>query len=83
MNEEGFMVYSWIKETGLANLGRSSLCEGVVLRLGEENDMVDIFCTHYQHPHMDQKEVFVCHASMGLTHSLRTSLRAFSDPYKH
>lgn len=31
--EAGLMVYDWIKETGLANLSRSSLCRGVVFRM--------------------------------------------------
>lgn len=30
--EAGFVLYSWTKETGLANLNRMSLCRGVVFR---------------------------------------------------
>lgn len=30
--EAGFRVYIWIKETGLANLGRSCLCRGAAFR---------------------------------------------------
>ena len=53
------MVYSWIKEPGLANLGRSVLCRGAVFRqltLCGGKALGDIFCTHCQHPHMDQRE---------------------------
>lgn len=41
------MTYSWIKETGLADLGRSNLSGRAVFRpvLQGENAMVDIFCT--------------------------------------
>ena len=41
------MTYRWIKETGLADLGRSSLSGRAVFRpvLQGENAMVDIFCT--------------------------------------
>lgn len=31
-NVAGFMIHSWIKEAGLANLGRSSLGRGTVFR---------------------------------------------------
>lgn len=30
--QSGFMVYSSVKETGLANLGRSRFCRGAVFR---------------------------------------------------
>lgn len=51
------MVYGWVKETGLADLqgqsdpvGEQSSCHN----LG--GDMVDIFSTHLQHPHMDLRK---------------------------
>lgn len=31
-NETGFMIYSWMKEEGLASLGRCGLCRGTVFR---------------------------------------------------
>lgn len=31
--QAGVMVYGWMEETGLANLGRNSLCQGVIFRL--------------------------------------------------
>lgn len=31
-NETGFMIYSWMKEEGLASLGRRSLCRATVFR---------------------------------------------------
>lgn len=46
------------KTAGLANLGRSSLCRGAVFRpytSRRKRATVAIFCTHYQHPHMNQK----------------------------
>lgn len=51
------MVYGWVEETGLADLqgqsdpvGEQSSCHN----LG--GDMVDIFSTHLQHPHMDLRK---------------------------
>lgn len=37
------MVYSWIKEMGLSNLHRSSLCSGTILAFRGEKDTVDVF----------------------------------------
>lgn len=52
------MVYSWSKQTGLANLGVSSL-QGSrlhVVNIWGDKAMVVIFFTLYQHLHMDQKK---------------------------
>lgn len=50
--EAGFIFYHWIKETGLVNLSRSSLCRGAVFSLwtsqGFVQAMVDIYVTQYQ-----------------------------------
>lgn len=40
----GVLVYSLVRETGLTNLGRSSLCKGLVFQA-----IVDIFCTEPIH----------------------------------
>lgn len=34
----GSMVYSWIKEMGLSNLHRSSLCGGTILKLSSSGE---------------------------------------------
>lgn len=67
------MVQSWIKETGLDNLGRSSFvgeqssgcehggernCHGNCLYILSTFTQGPVVCTHYQDSHMDQKEGF-------------------------
>lgn len=47
-------AYSWTKEANLANLGRNSLWV-ITMVVSREKAIVDIFCTHYQHPHINQK----------------------------
>lgn len=49
INKKGrFMVYSWIKETGLANLGRGRLCRSTVFRLQISNkrELCQSFSAH-------------------------------------
>ena len=56
------------KKAGSANLSRSSLKRGAVAR-GEQSSydkfpgggeaIVDIFCTNYQYPHMDQRNTAI------------------------
>lgn len=48
--EVGFMVYSWIKETGLANLARSSLRVGTVIR-GHKEPGAESYSGHFHCPH--------------------------------
>lgn len=70
--EVGFMVWSWIKGTGLSNQGqtllRSSLQSVNIWKLWWP------FLAHYQHPHMDQKGRF-CHFPLCFTP--RDSLATF------
>lgn len=50
------------KEAGLANACRSRLyfdIQALNLWDWEEKAMVDIFCTHYQCPHVDLKKALV------------------------
>lgn len=57
--ELGFIVYSWLKEAGLATLDRSSLCREQSSghkhhKHGEGGSYV--FYIHYQHPCLDQRK---------------------------
>lgn len=45
-------VYSWTKEASLANLGRNSV-QAINMVAGREKAIVDIYCIHYQHPHIE------------------------------
>lgn len=49
------------KDVGLANLNRNNICREAVFGSEishREKTMVGIFCTHYQHPHMNHREGF-------------------------
>lgn len=54
------IVYSWIREGGLADLSRSSLCgkQSSDCKYLERRDFGDIFRIHCQHSHLDNKEGF-------------------------
>lgn len=64
INKEGFMRYSWLKETGLANLGNGEVSVGDKYLKGTGiwwgKTIVTIFCTPYQHLHVDQGKVWLC-----------------------
>lgn len=58
------MRYSWLKETGFANLGKGEVSVGDKYLKGTGiwwgKTMVAIFCTPYQHLHVDQGKVCLC-----------------------
>lgn len=53
------MVYNKMKETRAVSVGKqSSGCKHPEMGRGRKAT-VDIFCTHYQHPHMDTRKAAI------------------------
>lgn len=53
----GFLVQSWIKETGLAKVSENRLCrEEIQARNIQGRKLVDTFYRYYQLPHTDQRK---------------------------